>query len=102
MRRRTGGGTEAAGERPRAHGRAVGESLDRHGFVQMLLQPGQRLGEEVARHVGRQRQVDELGLAAITVWRHDHAAGDDVGNLRAVVRSDDVEAQIDPPRCRRT
>ncbi len=37
---------------------------------------------------------DELGLAAVSVWWDDQAAGDLVGVGRAVVEADQVQAQV--------
>ena len=39
--------------------------------------------------------LDELGLATVAVRRHDHAPGDGVGDVGAVVVAHDVEAQVD-------
>ena len=47
---------------------------------------------------GPQRGLDVLGLPAVAVRRHDHAAGDAVGGGRAVVAADEVQAQVDAGR----
>ena len=44
--------------------------------------------------LGGHRCGDELGLAAGPVRRHDQAAGDHVGDRRAVVAADQMQAQV--------
>src|SRR6266487_317488 len=45
-----------------------------------------------------ERLDDVLRLTAATVWRHYQLAGDPVGDRRAVVMADQVQAQVDPCR----
>ena len=54
----------------------------------------EQLGQGMAV-LGGHRGGDELGLAAGPVRRHDQAAGDGVGDRRAVVAADQVQAQVD-------
>ena len=47
---------------------------------------------------GRHRGLDELGLAAVALGRHDQLAGQLAGDLGSVVLADDVQAQVDARR----
>ena len=86
---------EPAGERPHAHrGLAApgrpGRAARRGGSS---AQSGRGRRSRPRRR--GDRAVDELGLAAVAVRRHDAAPGDAVGDVGAVVAADDVQAQVD-------
>ena len=63
------------------------------GWSSRSHRPGEQVGERVVV-AGGHRGGDELGLAAGPVRRHDEAAGDGVGDRRAVVEADQVQAQV--------
>ena len=87
-----GGGLEPTGERPGAHGRPLRQILDGHRVVEMLLDPGHGVGEQVGVIELGQGLLDELGLAPVALGRHDQLAGQLGGHLAAVVLAHDVEA----------
>ena len=73
--------------------RLAGQVLHGQRMVQPFRHPREQLGEGVVV-LGGYRGGDELGLAAGPVRRHDQAAGDRVGDHRAVVAADQMQAQI--------
>jgi hypothetical protein len=52
--------------------------------------------------VDRERLRDELRLPAVALGRHDHAARDRVGHLRAELEAQQVQTGIQPPPSRRS
>jgi hypothetical protein len=59
----------------------------------------ERGGEPVrARLARRHRRLHVLGLAALPVGWHHHAAGDGVGDLGSEVEADDMQTQVDARR----
>src|SRR5579862_128182 len=85
---------EAAGEGPLGHVGAQGELADGERLVEVGAQPFQEVPERpVAR--GRDGLLDVLGLAAVAVRRDDHAPGDAVGDPRALLLPDQVQAGVD-------
>lgn len=58
--------------------------------------PGEHVAQRLAVRLGN-RRVDELSLPAGPVRRYDQPPGDRVGDLRAVIAPDQVQAQIQPP-----
>ena len=82
---------EEAGQVARAHVRLAGQVLHGQRLVQPPHHPGEQLGEGMAV-LGGHRCGDELGLATGPVGRHDQAPGDHVGDRRAVVAADQMQA----------
>jgi hypothetical protein len=97
-RRRARRRPEPPGEGPRADVRLAGHLLDRDGLVEVLDGPVEGAADRVVLRGDGQRGVDELGLAAVALGRHDHPAGEGVGHLGAVVDADQVQAQVDARR----
>src|SRR5271165_2428811 len=96
---RSGAGVlhETAGKGPLGHVRAGGQLPDGDRLVQVREQPFEQIPQRpVAR--GGDRLVDVLGLAAVAVRRHHHAAGDAVGDPRTLFLPDQVEARVDAGR----
>ena len=80
---------------------APGQVADGHGLVQVLLQPGDGVGEQVGAVEVGQGRVDVLGLAALAVRRDDQIPGDLGGDLGAVVALHHMQAQVDAGRAAR-
>src|SRR5215471_5571045 len=101
MRRRSSLGPEMAGETPFGHRSLPCEYSKRQVPVQVALRPCQQWRE--ARRFRSHRLRDILGLAAVAMWRDEEPLGDLVGNLRAEILADDVQAQVEAGRaaCRR-
>ena len=98
VRRRAGLGLEAAGERPRRHQRLRGrQGLDAQVLVQVAGHPLQQRLQRVGRR-HRDRRLDELCLAAVTVRRDDHPAGDRRGHAAPNSLPDDVQAGVEARR----
>ncbi len=72
-----------------------GQLLDGDLLVEVALHPRQHVADRVALGV-RQRALDVLGLAAVTVRRHHHPPGDLVGDLGALLLAHQVKAGVDP------
>jgi hypothetical protein len=95
MWRRSGGGDEAAGERTRAHGGSVGHVIDRQWLVQMVLGPGDRVGEEAGALERGHGRIDELSLTPVALGWDDQLSGQLRGDLGTMVKADDMEAEVD-------
>ncbi len=63
--------------------------------MQVGLRPFDGPGKPVAGIDGSERSLDELGLAAVAMRRHHHAAGQRIGHVGAEVVGHDVQAEID-------
>jgi hypothetical protein len=75
----------------------AGQSLHRELLVEVLQRPLPRRGSgKLIRR--RHLPVDELGLAALSPRWHHAIPGDGVGHVRAVIRANDVQAQVDSGR----
>ena len=96
VRRRAGHGLEPTSERPRRHVHATCERLD-----------GVPAGEIAANIIEKRvqlrvvrrrvdRNINELLLPAVAVWRDDRSPRHSVGNARSAVTSDEVEAEVKP------
>ena len=91
-------GSKATSERPLRHSSAL-----RHGIHRVLLgycgaKAVQQLRECVFVGVARYGLIDVLLLAAFSMWRHDQAPGDGVGNGGAEVSADQMKAHVDSGR----
>ncbi len=81
------------------HPGGPGQSGDRERVRQVVQRPLHRAGDAVVLLLDRpDGGLDELGLAAVPVRRHNEAAGHAVGDLGAVVAPDQVQAEVDPGR----
>ena len=74
---------------------ARGQPRQGERLVQVVADVLHRLGDRRVGDGGRHGPLGELGLAALAVRGHDHAAGKAAGDLLAVVGADQVEAQVD-------
>ena len=91
----SGRGEKLAGEGPGAHGGSGGQIGDGEGLVQVLLHPGDGVGEEVGTVESRQRGVDVLRLAAVALgWDHE-LRGPAGWRSRCRSRSGRHEAEVD-------
>ena len=99
--RRTGARGEPPGERPPAHRRPSGQIGHADRFVEVLLCPGDGVGEQVRRVELRHRRVDVLGLTSVAVRRDDQVAGHPGGGHGPVVAADQVQAEVDGGRAAR-
>ena len=67
------------------------------GWSRWALQPLQQVAQGPVAG-GGDRLHDVLGLAAVAVRRHDHPAGDAVGDAGALLLADQVQAGVDAGR----
>lgn len=94
----TGGGAEVPGEAARRHRRAGGQPVDRQRPVQVRLRPGQHVAQPGVLVDAGHRGLDVLRLAAVAVRRDDHPSCHGVGDRRAVLVPDRVQAGVDAGR----
>ena len=85
---------EAAGEGARGHVHVAGERLDVQVVAQVLADPRQQRGQRL-RLADRHGAGDVLGLAAVTVGRHDHPPGGGGRDLGAEVLAHHVQRRIE-------
>ena len=85
---------EPAGEGPRRHAGALCERRDGVRLVEVGQDPIQ-LRRKAFRTPHRDGLIDVLALATVALRRHDHPAGDDVGDLAAQFASHQVQAGVD-------
>src|SRR6516164_1347333 len=97
LRRGAGVLHEAPGEGPLGHVRPGGQLAYGQRLVQVRAQPFEQVPQRAVAG-GGDRLVDVLRLAAVAVRRHHHAPGDAVGDPRALLLPDQVEARVDAGR----
>ncbi|NYH45334.1 hypothetical protein HNR22_005061 [Micromonospora jinlongensis] len=76
--------------------RLPGELRHAQRLGEMGERPVDAAGDPVVVRVGGHRRLDELGLPAVAVWRDHQPTGDRVGDRRAMVAPDHVDAQVQP------
>ena len=72
-----------------------GEGVDGQGLGEVLEHPREQVVEVVVVAQVGERRLEVLRLAAVAVRGHDHAPGDRVGDLDAVLGAHQVQAQVD-------
>ena len=93
---------ERSNESAPAHARLGGKARDRQLVVQMMLRPCKQGRERIVLSLV-DRLCYELRLPAFAVWRNDEPLRHAVGDLSAIIASDNVKTQIEARRrCRRS
>ena len=78
----------------RTHSRSGGKILDCHWFIEMLLNPGHRVREQVGTLEYGQWPIDVLGLTPVALGWNDQLPGQLGSDLASIILPDKVQTQI--------
>ncbi|GAA0274179.1 hypothetical protein GCM10010302_09760 [Streptomyces polychromogenes] len=86
-------------ELPHQQVRDTGQFVDGEPPVEVVQRVPHGAGDQVVGRRPAHRVFRELGLAALAVCGHDHAARHPGGDIGAVVLADEVQAGVDAGHC---